>query len=52
MGAANAITDELLHSLTGLVNSRFLQVLSVDDEEVNQIVLEEILSTTGYVYAR
>lgn len=29
-----------------------VQILSVDDEEVNQIVLEEILTSTGYQYAR
>ena len=28
------------------------QILSVDDEEVNQMVLEEILVSSGYVYAR
>uniref|UniRef100_A0A7S3VS63 histidine kinase n=1 Tax=Dunaliella tertiolecta TaxID=3047 RepID=A0A7S3VS63_DUNTE len=28
------------------------QILSVDDEEVNQIVLEEILTCAGYQYAR
>ncbi|GIL60119.1 hypothetical protein Vafri_14766 [Volvox africanus] len=29
-----------------------VQILSVDDEEVNQIVLEEILTSTGYHFAR
>ncbi|GLI70739.1 hypothetical protein VaNZ11_015764 [Volvox africanus] len=29
-----------------------MQILSVDDEEVNQIVLEEILTSTGYHFAR
>jgi len=29
-----------------------VQVLSVDDEEVNQIVLEEILSSAGYLFVR
>ncbi|GLC35005.1 Hexokinase-3 [Pleodorina starrii] len=29
-----------------------VQILSVDDEEVNQIVLEEILTSSGYRYAR
>jgi CheY-like chemotaxis protein len=28
------------------------QILSVDDEEVNQMVLEEILTSTGYAFAR
>jgi CheY-like chemotaxis protein len=28
------------------------QILSVDDEEVNQIVAEEILTSAGYQYAR
>lgn len=29
-----------------------IQILSVDDEEVNQIVLEEILTSSGYHFAR
>ncbi|KXZ47741.1 hypothetical protein GPECTOR_33g623 [Gonium pectorale] len=29
-----------------------IQILSVDDEEVNQIVLEEILTSTGYGFVR
>jgi CheY-like chemotaxis protein len=29
-----------------------VQILSVDDEEINQIVVEEILTSSGYVYAK
>jgi hypothetical protein len=29
-----------------------VQILSVDDEDVNQIVVEEILTSSGYVYAK
>uniref|UniRef100_A0A7S0WIH5 Guanylate cyclase n=1 Tax=Chlamydomonas leiostraca TaxID=1034604 RepID=A0A7S0WIH5_9CHLO len=46
--AAGLSLEKLAHSsMYGSV-----QILSVDDEEVNQIVLEEILTSTGYQYAR
>ncbi len=47
-GGLGLSMDKLAHSqLHGTV-----QILSVDDEEVNQIVLEEILTCAGYLYAR